>query len=298
MKVFLIGGTGFIGSAVVQALVQDGHAVTALTRSPAERAPAEGVTLLEGDMLEPKGWRGALAGHDAAVHAAMDYAADTVEADRASVHALLEAGRDGALRHVVYTSGCWVLGDTGPTPADEAAPVDHPAKLVAWRPERERQVLEAATDGFPTAVIRPGMVYGGHGSLTAGLFKSAREQGASIVIGEGRNHWSMVHREDLARLYRLMLEQEAEGIFHGVDGRPLPVEDVAAAASRAAGAGGDIRKIPLEEGRKKLGPVADALTLDQRLAAPRAGDLGWSPECESFVACAVRAFEEWKAVRA
>ncbi len=73
---------------------------------------------------------------------------------------------------------------------------------------------------------------------------------------------------------------------------------MAAAASRAAGAGGATRSLPLAEARAKLGPMADAMCLDQRLAAPRAHALGWEPEHGPFTEEAAGAYEEWKAATA
>jgi nucleoside-diphosphate-sugar epimerase len=85
--------------------------------------------------------------------------------------------------------------------------------------------------------------------------------------------------DDLADLYLLALEKAPPGtLLLGVSGRAYPVRDVAAAASRGAGANGRIRAWPLEEARKKLGLYADALVLDQQATGQRAQQLlGWRP---------------------
>lgn len=303
MRVFITGGTGYIGSAVVQELLSAGHEVTALTRSPdrVERLERLGVEPLVGRLQEPEAYAFAAAEHDAILHCAFDYAEDGVATDRKVVEALTAAAGEAASadgpRAFVYTSGCWILGETGEEPAGEDAPVDRPAEIVAWRPAHERRALEAADDGLATAVVRPGVVYGGSGGLTARLFTSAEEEGAAAYVGTGDNHWSMVHRRDLAGLYRRVAEARAGGVFHGVDGHPLRVADAARAASEAVGAGGAVRGIPLAEAREKLGPVADALALDQRLVTRRAGELGWEPEIRSFLDGAERAYRELKASR-
>ncbi len=199
-------------------------------------------------------------------------------------------------RRLVYTSGCWLLGNTGDEPAAEDAATD-PPELVAWRVGHEKRVLDAHSSKLTTAVVRPGLVYGGSGSLTAMLFTSAEEQGASAYIGEGRNHWSMVHRRDLARLYRLIVEESASGIFHGVDGHPVRVVDAAAAASEAAGAGGVTRSLALEDAREELGPIADALCMDQKLIGVHSAELGWKPELTSFPDHADEAYRELLSAR-
>lgn len=300
MRIFVTGGTGFIGSALVQELSGSGHEVAALHRraESAARLKRLGASPVLGDLHDPEEWEPAASGHDVLIHCAFDYKKDGVKADAGAADALLRAAAtEGGGRLVVYTSGCWVLGETGEEPADESAPTDDPAEVVAWRPDHERRVLEAGEDGVPTAVIRPGVVYGGHGGLTRKLFESAEEEGTAAYVGDGGNHWSMIHRRDLARLYRMVAEAGGRGIFHGVDGRPVRLAQVARAASDAAGAGGAVRSIPLEQARESLGKVADALCLDQRLVGRRSLEIGWRPEHSFFPDAAERAYRELKAWR-
>lgn len=295
MNVFLTGATGFIGSAVVRELSAAGHQVTGLLRSPdkTDRLAALGGRPAYGDLAVPATWGSLARNYDALVHLGFSYD-DPAGTDRTAVDALLEAATTGETgRIVVYTSGCWVLGDTGGESADESASTERPAEVVSWRPAHEELVLDAG-GSFATAVIRPGMVYGGHGALTGRLFESARDEGASEYIPDGQQHWSMVYREDLARLYRRVVEEEAEGIFHGVDGRPVKVKEAARAASEAAGANGETRPLSMEAARESLGPVADALALDQRLDGVRSRELGWRPERTSFPDAAADAFREWE----
>ncbi len=227
------------------------------------------------------------------IHAAFDYTA-AVEADRVAVETLL-ASTSGRGAPFVYTSGCWVLGDTAGHLLGEDAPTDRPAEIVAWRVERERQVLDANGKGGPAAVVRPGVVFGRGGGMTARMFATARDRGAAELVGDGSNHWSLIHVDDLAGLYRAIVESGAGGVFHGVDDAPLHVEQVAKAASRAAGSGGAIHSLPLEAAREKLGPVADALCLDQTLCAPASRALGWRPALGSFTEAAPTSWEEWSA---
>ncbi len=292
MKIFLTGSTGTIGGAVTRALTRAGHSVTALLRSPRKRPAVEaaGARAHAGDLTEPASYAGEAARHDVIIHAAMDYAGDTVGADRTAVEALLGALEDGAARRLIYTSGCWALGDTGAEPADEGASTDGAAPLVRWRPAHERAVRDGAPAGATTVVLRPGIVYGGAGSLTARWYRSARAEGAARIVGDGRNHWSLVRLDDLAELYLALAESRAEGVFHGVDNSPVRVLEAAAAASRAAGAGGRVKHLSLEEARASLGPVADALVMDQRLVTRRADEVGWRPRCASYLDCADEAF--------
>lgn len=297
MRIFVTGGTGYVGSAITSALVGAGHQVTGLVRSQAsaKRLQALGGRPLLGDIHDPGSYSHSLSGQDGMIHMAFDYAGDTVEADRATLETFLAAAReaDGA-RVIVYTSGCWVVGETGDEPADEDAAIEDPAEIVAWRPAHEELALEAATDSLATAAIRPGIVYGGSGGITAGFFDSAVDKGAAEYVGGGDNRWTLVHREDLGRLYLLAVERAARGVLHGVDESPITVKEMAAAASRAAGAGGATKSIPLERAREAMGGMADALCLDQALVAPRARELGWKPQHPSFPQSAQAAYAEWK----
>jgi len=298
MRVFVTGGTGYIGRALIAELAEAGHEVVALHRSGGKASMLEslGATPLEGDLLQPGTWRAAASAADAAIHTAFDYG-DPERGDRVALDALLEATAEGGAR-LVYTSGCWVVGDTGGEVVGDDAPLDHPAELVRWRVPHERRVVESSREDRPTAIVRPGIVYGREGGLIARMFATARKTGAAEYVGGGLNHWSLIHVGDLARLYRMVLETRAEGVVQAVDGRPARVADIAGTASLAAGAGAETRPVPLEEARARIGAMADALCLDQRLTAPRARGLGWEPERVSFTDAVYDAFEEWEAAAA
>jgi nucleoside-diphosphate-sugar epimerase len=296
MHVFVTGATGYIGHAVVAELAAAGHAVTGLVRSDEKAGLVRrlGARAVIGDIADPATYREHAAEHEALVHTAFDASPAAVAADRTAVETLIAATHPGKAQALIYTSGIWVLGATGNAPVFEGAPTDHPAPLVAWRPAHERLVLDAADHRLATAVIRPGIVYGGRGGLLGAYFESAEKEGAAKYVGDGRNRLPMIHVEDLARFYRRLVEHGARGIFHAVDGNAVPVAEVARAASEAAGKGGATRSIPLDEARATLGPFADALALDQLVESRRAADLGWRPEHPGFLAGAGKAYQDWK----
>jgi nucleoside-diphosphate-sugar epimerase len=299
MRVFLTGGTGYIGSAVLDSLLRAGHRVTALVRDPekAARLSARGVTTVTGELASPRTFATALGDIDAAVHAAFEASPRGIDKDRAAIDTLLDALRttrtpSGSAPTLIYTSGIWVLGNTT-RPADEETPID-PVAHVSWRPSHEQRVLEAGTNGLRTIVVRPGIVYGGARGIVSDILKDALN-GMMRVIGSGKNRWPTVYARDLGDLYARLLEApDARGIFHANDETDERVNDIVEAIADHLSQRPDIRHMPLPEARRKLGTYADALALDQRVRSPRAKALGWAPTLSSITSNVPRLFEEFR----
>ena len=295
MRIFLTGGTGYIGAAVLDALVRAGHHVDALVRNThkAARVEERGAHPVRGDLASPDTYTSFAAAADVIVHAAFEYTARGATVDATAVDALLTAARASAsVRAFIYTSGVWVLGNT-PTPADESAPVN-PIELTAWRPEHERRVLDAASPTLRTIVVRPGVVYGGGRGVVGEILKDASNS-LIRVIGSGDNRWSLVYDRDLADLYlRLVEHADASGIYHANDEGDERVNEIVAAISEHAKTTPSVRHVPLAEAKQKMGPYAEALALDQVVRSPRARALGWVPSLKSVSGNAARLFEEWR----
>jgi nucleoside-diphosphate-sugar epimerase len=302
----MTGATGYIGRAVLDALVRGGHDVTALVRTndKAKRVAARGAHPVIGNLAEPESYRVAAEAQDGYVHAAFDAPSGRGPAiDRVAIDALLAAAKRprtaGAVvpdkRFFLYTSGIWVLGRTH-EPATEDAPVN-PIAIAAWRAEHEAIVLAAGDGALRTAIVRPGVVYGGTQGLVADLFKSAAN-GLVRVIGDGNNRWPLIYDRDLADLYaRIAARDDASGIYHANDEADERVNDIVDAIAPHLPVRPDVRHVPLEEARAKMGPYADALSLDQIVRSPRAKALGWSPALHSVSGNAARLLEEWRVSR-
>ncbi|MFF5209174.1 NAD-dependent epimerase/dehydratase family protein [Streptosporangium sp. NPDC000396] len=283
MKVLLIGATGYLGSAVADSLTEAGHQVVELAR-PGDDRPGQGRERRVGDLTDPRSLTQAVTSDiDAVINMATP--SGDAETDAAAVAALTEPLR-GTGKVFLYTSGVWVLGATGPDPADENAPTN-PVPIVGYRPTIERQVLATAEDGVRALVIRPGIVHGRGGGIPALLVNLAREHAAPRFVGEEAVRWPMVHVDDLADLFVVAVERAPAGtLWHGVTEPAVAVHDLASAAGRAAGVSAEPRGWPLDQASETLGAAfADALTLDQSVSGDAARDkLGWSPRREGAVA--------------
>nr|BFE62071.1 NAD-dependent epimerase/dehydratase family protein [Dactylosporangium thailandense] len=269
----MTGGTGYIGSAVVRELVAAGHAVTALVRSDeaADKARKNGAEPAVGDLFDA-GWTAArFAEGDAAAHIAATGGPDTVEFDKAIVAAAIEAGTP-----YVHTSGIWIWGDNPDITED--SPLAPPA-LTAWRVPVERSVLDADQ---PTSIVAPGIVYGHGGGIPAGVLAPARdERGRVRLVGDGSQHWTSVHVDDVAVVYRLVLEHGSGlGRLVVASGVNPTVRELAEAAAGGAG----VAPETAGESRARLGELfADALLLDQQASGAKARGLGWTPSGPSLV---------------
>jgi nucleoside-diphosphate-sugar epimerase len=293
MRIFLTGGTGYIGSAVLDALVRGGHHVDALVRNgeAAARVERHGAHPAMGDLLRADSWREAAAAAEGIVHAATEYGPRVERVDRAAldVFAALPP-REGRL--LIYTSGCWHLGSS-PVPMDESARLN-PLEYSAWRPAHERRVLGMAAAGVRAAIVRPGIVYGGSRGIVGDVLKDIAN-GLVRIIGAGENHWPAIYDRDLGELYlRLVNTPDASGVYHANDEADETVNAIVDALAGHARIRPSVRHVPLEEARKKMGPYADALAADQMMRSPRARALGWAPTLHSISGNAARLVEEWR----
>jgi nucleoside-diphosphate-sugar epimerase len=282
MKIFLTGATGYIGAAVAEALLAAKHSVVGMARSEeaAEKLRTRGITPARADLKQPDSLSAAVQSSDGVISTGTT---NLGPVDGAAVAHMLKLLK-GTGRPFVYTSGVWVLGDTGGKMAEESAPVN-PAALVAWRPSMEQFVMSAAAGDVRAVVIRPGIVYGRGRGIAADFIESAQKTGAARFVGTGENRWPVVHVDDLADLFVRALERGAAGsLYHAADRSAYRVKEVAEAASYGAGAAGKTESWPLEEARKALGAYADALVLDQQVSAEKTRrELGWNPHRPSIV---------------
>jgi nucleoside-diphosphate-sugar epimerase len=276
MQIFITGGSGYIGRSTIRALTGHGIGVTALARSErsARTVSDLGATPVAGALTDTDVLQKAAREADGVIHLGADNAEGAADIDRAASEALQDGVGSGPY---VHTGGVWVYGDTDGV-IDEDAPLS-PPRITAWRQENEKRVLARAATGEHPVVVMPGLVYGRSGGLTQTFFvEPGRTAGAVPSIGDGSNHWALVHVDDIAELYVLALNAPAGSVYAGTSGQNLPLTDITRALSHAAGCPDKIDSLTLEEAVRRMGPIAEAFALDQQFSGARARrELGWTP---------------------
>ena len=297
-RIFVTGATGYVGGAVAARLARQGHQVFGLTRRRASAAALEaaGITPVIGDLTEENGWVGVLQNCDIAVHTAFDGDAGPARADHAALDAIRTAALDGRVRRVIYTSGLWVYGHGLDGFADEATPLA-PLALAQWRSAHEEIALDLSAHEVSVVILRPGMVYGEHRGILGGWFAEASEHRTVTYPGDGSQHWSTVHRDDLADAYALALEHGAAGERYNLcDESHATVKDMAEAVARATRS--KTVSLPADELVRRHGAFGEALLNDLSASSAKARrELGWVPRHPGFVNGADELWREWQAAR-
>jgi nucleoside-diphosphate-sugar epimerase len=283
MNVAVTGATGFIGSHVVQDLLEHGHQVTALVRADdqAQAVVARGATPAVVDLYDRQALVSLFGRADGAIHTASPGDETSANLDSAVADAAIDAFA-GTGKPYIQISGAWIYG--GNRAITEESPLDAPA-LVAWREPIEQRVLN--TPDMRGVVIVSGTAYGdGGGGVPGVLLGSPRDDaGNLIMLGTGDQHWATVHVADLADAFRRVLENDsARGRCIVGDGANPTVAELTSAAAAAVGAPGAVPGSD-SEARARLGDYfAEVLLLDQGTTAARARtELGWEPSHPGLV---------------
>jgi nucleoside-diphosphate-sugar epimerase len=282
MSIFLTGATGFIGSAVLRQLRLQGRDVTALVRSSEKAAKIEalGATAVIGDITDTWLLTEQAIESDGVIHLASPGDASSRDVDDALVTAVL-AGLEGSDKRYVHTGGIWVWGSNPDITED--SPRNAPP-ITAWREEVETRVLHA--QGVSGSLIAPAIVFG-HGAGIPALLTDVQEGDDAVrLVGDGSQHWTTVHVDDLAELYILAFDLgEAGSTYIGASGENPTVRQLGEAAAFGQGLGSRVEEQTVEETRARLGEAfADALLLDQQARGSAARiDLGWEPNGPSIL---------------
>ena len=279
MKFLILGGTGSIGSAIVATLIQRGLEVLGLARSrkSADKLELAGATPIMGDIKDPGPWLDIIESTDGVVQAAATWGDDMHRVEKNLVESLLSTmSRLLPPKALIYTGGCWLYGNTGDRVATETSPLD-PYEEFDGSISIIPKVLSASN--IRGMVIHPAMVYEKNGGVFSHFYRDAEELGYLRVIGSEQVRWPLVHPEDLALLYALMLEKGVHGdVYNAAAVEGYPVGKISRALAQILGLPAEPRVLEIAEAIEAYGPFAEGYAIDQQMSARRAIEqLNWQP---------------------
>lgn len=272
MKVFITGGSGFVGSKVTEELIAKKHEVTGLVRSDASAKILEdlGAVPVRGELGDLDTIVEAAKEADAVLHLGFihDFAAydKSLRVDHAVVDAVCKA-YIGTNKVFIYTSG-----SLGYNLTDKSSP-------FYGRMLNEEYALSFADKGVKTMVLRlsPSTHGKGDKGFIAIVTGAALQAGGVYYPGDGSNVWSAVHRSDAAKLYVSAMEKAKAGVIIAAIQERVPVKDLAEAIAKKNGL--EAHSVPTPEVMEKMGGFPGLMmTLDNPVDEKVTFELtGWVP---------------------
>lgn len=268
MRALVTGGTGFVGSHLLEALLRRGDTVRALVRSPARAAALglDGVAWIRGDLDDAAALTKASEGVDVIYHVAgLVMARDETEfhaVNAEGTRRLLEAAAPFGPRFVLVSS----LAAGGPTvPGRPLIGPEVPRPVTAYGRSKLAAETIVRTGPLPWSIIRPPAVYGPRDREMFRLFRAA-QLGLAPVFGAGDQELSLVFGPDLAGA--VVAAGHAPGALGGTFYAAHPEVTTAERLVRrvAAGLGREVRvlRIPVAVGRAMLAVSGAAARLANR----------------------------------
>ena len=232
MRIFMTGGTGFVGSMLTKRLTERGHAVTLLTRKIRTDHPVpEGVAMTEGNPTEPGGWQKEVADHDVIINlAGASIFRRWTDAEKRRIHdSRIETTRNlvnalgprkGMKTTLLSTSAVGYYGFHGDETLNEES---LPGKdfLASVSREWEETALKAEALGVRVVLCRFGIVLGAGGGALGEMIPIFNK-GLGSPLGNGKQWFSWIHQMDLVRIFLFLMEREdLSGSFNCTSPEPV-----------------------------------------------------------------------------
>lgn len=275
-RIFLLGGTGYIGSVLTAKLAADrqNNQVMALVHRRAPYRQLEQVNTYTGslgsfdlsllDRFQP----------DALVHLARISGSGRLgrcwaafQGARANRRIIRHLRSQRSKPHVIYVSGSLVYGDAGEAVVDEASPIRPTSFALEYIKAEQPWMDEAASGDLPVTILRPPWIIG-RGSWFAGFYlNSIRQHGTVPLFGDGRNLMSLLDVEDCAGLIAHALQHARPGFSYNLFAPGACLTQLEFAQKLSERTGATIRQLDTAETRRTHGQAAlEAFTFSSRIS--------------------------------
>lgn len=223
MRVLIIG-PGYVGLPLAAQMASEGHEVYAVARSTVanDALTAAGVRPLQADISVPTTLSSLPTGWDWVVNCASSSRGGPDEYRTAYWHGtkhLIEWLSSAPPKKYLFTSSTSVYGQTGGEPVKENSATEPQSETARILVETEKLLLDAATQGFPSIILRVAGIYGeGRGYLLHQYLKNEAR-----IAGKGERILNMIHRDDVIGAIKAALKSGRPGeIYNVVDDEPVP----------------------------------------------------------------------------
>ncbi len=218
LKIFIAGGSGFIGRHLIKAFKAHGHEVYGLARDRVRGKILEelGCAPIIGNLLTNGPWERKIEKFDVAIGCtmpgkrgqppAMRQVPELLKSQTDAYSILINATMEGQVRGAILTFGVLGYGEHGEEWVDEDTPLEPVGYGRFISAPRNQLKHLAESKRLPATFMIPGWVYG-NGSWFKEQLLPGLEQGQARIVGSGENYLSLVHAEDLAEAYVLAAEQ-------------------------------------------------------------------------------------------
>ena len=305
LRIFVTGGTGFIGSRFVPLAVEAGHKVFILTRSVRKLINNPNVHQVPGSLLLEGDWQKEAAHAEAVVHLAQPDTygaritlkrAQNYQDNRLKMDELLLNSLDSRIvRRILYVGGTSYIGDQGKELRHEDAK-PNPKGWGRYISQAIERLPEYKNKGLPIVQVFPGWVYG-PGSWFAEYNIEPIRTGKKITSLSGPVRiCSPVHVDDVARaILHLLTASEPEERYFIVDDQPVLMSRLPELVAETLGAPLRTRKVPYWLANLILGPiVTESLTCDFRLSNQLLKKSGFKFEYPSVDTGIPKAVYQWQ----
>ncbi len=250
MRILLTGATGYLGNAVLRALLDRGDTVIALVRDPQRlfvTGPTDRLRVVRGDLLDPHSYRTYLDAVDAVIHIAAlvkVWVRDLTLFERVNVEAterIIRLAQEHGVAKILYTSSFIALGPSpSDHPLDESATPRPPFYNAYHRTKALalQRVRMLKAEGAPVIVLFPGVIYGPGvrtaGNFVAGMLHDFLTGRLPGYIGHGHQRWCFAWIDDVVRGFLQALDRAEPGAEYILGGENRSLRELFQEAAAVA----------------------------------------------------------------